>query len=51
MKRRITLDSIKEVVTPRTKVIAIAHISNVLGHVADIKSITKLRMNVILLLL
>lgn len=40
-KGRITLDSIKEVVTPRTKVIAIAHISNVLGHVADIKSITK----------
>lgn len=38
-KGRVTLENIKDVITPKTKVISIAHISNVLGHVADIKSI------------
>ena len=35
----ITLDNIKSVVSDKTKVISIAHVSNVLGDVRDIKSI------------
>ena len=35
----LTLDNIKKCVTDRTKVISLAHVSNVLGDVRDVKSI------------
>ena len=35
----LTLDNIKKCVTPKTRVISLAHVSNVLGDVRDIKSI------------
>lgn len=38
-EHKLTLDSIKSVVTSNTKVISIAHITNVIGDVRDIKSI------------
>jgi cysteine desulfurase/selenocysteine lyase len=37
----LTLDNIKSMVTDKTKVISLAHVSNVLGDVRDIKSIGK----------
>jgi len=37
----LTLDSIKKCVTSKTKVISLAHISNVMGDVRDIESIGK----------
>ena len=37
----LTLDNIKKCVTKKTKVISIAHVSNVIGDVRDIKSIGK----------
>ena len=40
-KHELTLDNIKKMVTDRTKVISLAHVSNVLGDVRDIKSIGK----------
>lgn len=38
---RVSVDSILKTITAQTKIIAIAHISNVLGFIADIKSICK----------
>ncbi len=38
----LSLDSIKEAITPKTKVISIAHVSNVIGDVRDISPIGKL---------
>lgn len=38
---QITVENIKKVMTDKTKIISIAHISNVLGTVNDIKAITK----------
>ena len=38
-KFELTLDNIKKYVTPRTKVISLAHVSNVLGDVRDVYSI------------
>ena len=38
-KLELTLDNIKKYVTPRTKVISLAHVSNVLGDVRDVYSI------------
>ena len=35
----LTLDNIKKCVTPNTKVISLAHVSNVLGDVRDVKAI------------
>ena len=37
----LTLDNIKKMVTPKTKVISLAHISNVIGDVRDVESIGK----------
>ena len=37
----ITLDNVKKSITPKTKVISIAHITNVVGDVRDIKEIIK----------
>ena len=36
---RLTLENVKKAITPRTKVISIAHVTNVLGYIVDIKSI------------
>ena len=38
---KITVKELKETITKKTKVISIAHVTNVLGHVIDIKAITK----------
>ena len=38
----LTLDSVKKAITPHTKVISIAHITNVIGDVRDINAISKL---------
>ncbi len=38
----LTLDSVKKSITDRTKVISIAHVTNVIGDVRDIKSIGKI---------
>lgn len=37
----VTLDNLKKVITPNTKVISLAHITNVVGDVRPIKEITK----------
>ena len=37
----VTMENLKRVVTPNTKVIALAHITNVIGDVRPIKEITK----------
>lgn len=37
----LTLDNIKKMVTPKTRVISLAHISNVIGDIRDIESIGK----------
>ena len=39
---RLTLDSVKKVVSKKTKIIALAQVGNVLGYLADVKSIAKL---------
>ena len=36
---RLTVENVKKAITPRTKVISIAHVTNVLGYVVDIKAI------------
>lgn len=38
----ITLENIEKLITPKTKVISIAHITNVVGDIRDIKAITSL---------
>ena len=38
---RITLDNVKKAVTPKTKLISVAHVSNVLGYKVDIDELTK----------
>ena len=40
----IKLESVESVMSEKTKIVAIAHVSNVLGTVNDIKSIAKLTM-------
>ena len=39
---RITVDGFKEVLSDRTKVVAITHVSNVMGYLTPIEEITKL---------
>ena len=39
---KVTIDNVKKVLTPNTKVISIAHITNVVGDVRPIKEIIKL---------
>jgi cysteine desulfurase/selenocysteine lyase len=38
---RCTLENLKKVITPKTKVISIAHVTNVLGFIVDVKAICK----------
>lgn len=37
----VTIDNLKKVITKKTKVVSIAHITNVIGDVRDIKAISK----------
>lgn len=39
---RITTENLKKVLTNKTKIVSIAHVSNVLGYVNDVKAIVKL---------
>ena len=39
---RITIDNAKKVISKKTKIVSLAHISNVLGNIVDIKSIAKI---------
>ena len=39
---KITVENLKSVITEKTKIISLAHIGNVLGHVLDVKSISKI---------
>jgi cysteine desulfurase / selenocysteine lyase len=41
-KGRITLEGLKSVISNKTKVVSLAHVSNTLGYVIDIKSLAKL---------
>ncbi|MBI5974112.1 cysteine desulfurase [Staphylococcus canis] len=38
---QLTLSAVKETITDRTKIVAVAHVSNVLGTINDIQSIAK----------
>lgn len=38
---RVTMEKVKEAITPKTKVISIAHITNVVGDIRPMKEITK----------
>lgn len=38
---RLTLDNVKKSITEKTKIISIAHVTNVLGYLVDIKGITE----------
>ncbi|HZJ89816.1 MAG TPA: cysteine desulfurase [Bacilli bacterium] len=40
-KGRVTAENLKEVITPKTKIVSLAHVTNVLGYINDIKSISK----------
>ncbi len=39
---RLTADNLRKVINEHTKIVAVAHVTNVLGFVNDIKSITKI---------
>ncbi len=41
LKGELDLDSFESLITPKTKIVAVIHVSNVLGTVNDIKGITK----------
>lgn len=41
-KGRITPEIVKQYITPRTKIVSFAHVSNVMGYVHDIKGIAKI---------
>ncbi|WP_194746254.1 cysteine desulfurase [Staphylococcus chromogenes] len=38
----LTLESVKETITDKTKIVAVAHVSNVLGTINDVKSIAQI---------
>lgn len=38
----LTLDAVKATITDKTKIVAVAHVSNVLGTINDVKSIAKI---------
>jgi len=38
---RLTLENLKKAITPRTKIISLAQVTNVLGYVVDVKSFAK----------
>lgn len=39
--KEVTLDSVKKTISPRTRLIALAHMTNTIGDIRDIESITK----------
>ncbi len=39
---RITLENVKKAITKHTKIISMAHVSNVLGYINDVKTIAKI---------
>ena len=39
---RITPDNLRKTITKNTKIVALAHVGNVLGYIADIKELTKI---------
>ena len=39
---RLTIENVRKTITNKTKIIAIAHITNVLGFICDVKEITKI---------
>lgn len=41
-KGRITLEGLKKVISPKTKVVSLAHVSNTLGYKLDVKALCKL---------
>ena len=41
-KNEVTIDNLKKAITKNTKVVSLAHVTNVIGDVRDIKSISKL---------
>ena len=41
-KNEVTIENLKKVITDKTKVVSLAHVTNVIGDVRDIKSISKL---------
>ena len=41
-KNEVTMDNLRKVITNKTKVVSLAHVTNVIGDVRDIKSISKL---------
>lgn len=41
-KNEVLLENLEEVITDKTKVVSLAHITNVIGDIRDIKSISKL---------
>lgn len=41
-KGRITVDNFKKSITPKTKIVSLAYISNVLGYIVPIKEITEI---------
>ncbi len=40
-KGRVTAENLKKVITKKTKIVSLAHVTNVLGYINDIKSIAK----------
>ena len=40
-KNEVTLDSLRKVITDKTKVVSIAHVTNVVGDIRDVKEIAK----------
>ena len=41
-KNEVTIDNLKKTITDKTRVVSLAHITNVIGDVRDIKSISKI---------
>ena len=41
-KNEVTIENLKKVITDKTKVVSLAHVTNVIGDIRDIKSISKL---------
>ena len=46
----LNLDDIKATINDKTKIVAIAHVSNVLGTINDVKTIADVHMNMAQLL-
>ena len=46
----LRIEDVKATINDNTKIVAITHVSNVLGTINDIKQLLRLRMNTVLLL-